>query len=295
MTRNLPATLLVLCISLFPVAPSFAGTPTTPTSPNPTSSTGLLAFADALLEVGESYRAATEYMRVVHHYGDKDDRVLERALTGLGGAYVAAGRWDDAVDAYIQLYKLFPSGETRLKLGSALYKAGKNKEAATLLLYDGGDNKAHTIGTLAWLRQEGEKGAPDDLPKNAVAQVVAEARDVDSKSPALAGVLSAMIPGAGHLYVDRPHDALITFIINGLFIWGTVEAVDKEEWGIAAVLGAAELFWYSGGITGAANGAAKWNEREQGYFERRHEASALPRWTFLAGKDSFGLALGVKW
>jgi TM2 domain-containing membrane protein YozV len=35
-------------------------------------------------------------------------------------------------------------------------------------------------------------------------------------SPALAGLLSALIPGAGHLYAERPVAAILWFLIVGL-------------------------------------------------------------------------------
>ena len=75
-----------------------------------------------------------------------------------------------------------------------------------------------------------------------------------------------MLPGAGHLYVDRPRDAAATFLINGLFIWGR-RARPRGTGGSGGV-GAAEAFWYSGAIVGSVNGAQKWNPREQERFFR---------------------------
>jgi tetratricopeptide (TPR) repeat protein len=260
-------------------------------APGPDTPEGILGFAGSLLEAGETYRAATEYMRVLNHFGD-DAAARQRALEGLGLAYARAGRWDDAVGIYGRLHAEFPSDASRLALGNALYRAGRNAEASRLLLVPEAGRKERVVGTLAWLKLE-EGGQP---PPEALAEIADAHREIPQKSPLVAGLLSAVLPGAGHLYVDRPRDAAATFVINGLFIWGLAESIHRENWGLVGLCGAAEAFWYSGAIVGSVNGAEKWNRREQEHFFGGWEAGATPAlslWT--DGKSAAGLAVNFHW
>jgi len=266
-----------------------AGQAPAETVPPPATPEGVLSFAQALLRSGESFRAVTEYLRFLHHYPDHPE--VPTAVEGLGSAYAQAGRWDEAVSAFFRLSELAPGDRSRRMLGSALYRARRYPESAQVLLGSGPREADSTLGTLAALRA----GAPDPLPRSARADVADEYRGLEKKSPALAGTLSAALPGAGHLYADRPRDAAVSFVVNGLFLWGTYEAVRKEEWALAGVLGLFELGWYTGNIVSAVNAAHKWNQREEGRFFERWEAGALPQWGLVLAPSAAGVALAWRW
>jgi len=94
---------------------------------------------------------------------------------------------------------------------------------------------------------------------------------LEKKSPRTAGTLSALVPGLGQLYVGRPRDAFVAFLLNGLFIWGIVEAVEADNWGAATALGAVELGWYSGNIYSAVSGAHKYNEKKRNHLFNKYK------------------------
>ena len=75
----------------------------------------------------------------------------------------------------------------------------------------------------------------------------------------VAGFLSALVPGAGHIYAGHYGDGVTSFFLNGLFIAGTVVAVRQENYAVAGAVGAIGLPFYIGNIYGAANAANKWN------------------------------------
>jgi len=81
------------------------------------------------------------------------------------------------------------------------------------------------------------------------------------KKPALAGMLSAVIPGAGYAYAGRPGAGFASFLINGLFFWTVSEAVLHRNYAIAATAGALGAGWYAGGIRGAYHSAQQENYR----------------------------------
>ncbi|MDW7708879.1 MAG: hypothetical protein SCH98_00280 [Deferrisomatales bacterium] len=271
---------LLLLLVLSAAAPTRAEEAAPPATPE-----GILSFAQALLAAGESFRAATEYLRFLHHFGEHP-QVL-RAVEGLGRAYAQAGRWDEAAAAFGRL----PDGEeARWLLGSALYRGERYTDAARVLLTPGAPPASATLGTLALLRVGAER-----LSEGARADLADQYRELPRKSPRAAGTLAAVLPGAGHLYTDRPRDAAVSFFLNAAFLWGTYEAARREQWALAGVLGFFELGWYSGNIASAVNAAHKWNRREEGRFFRSREEGALPRWGLVLGPGVTGAGLSWAW
>jgi hypothetical protein len=244
----------------------------------------MISFAAELLKAGESYRAATEYLRVLHFYGG-DAGPRSRALTGLTDAYAAAGRWEDAVGVARALSESAPSPEARLRLGTVLYRAGRFAESAQVL-----QNPESGAG--------GERAAQLPLLKLGAPVVDVELATQwqrrPQKSAWAAGLLSAVVPGAGQVYVDRPRDGAVAFVLNTLFAWGAIEAGRRRNWALCGVLGGVEAVWYAGTITGAVNGALEWNEREDRRFFERHEADRLPTFgAWIAPGGGGGIALTV--
>ena len=257
--------------------------------PPPQDAAGINSFGEALLGLGESYRAATEFMRVLHHFPE-DRENSRRALTGLGRAYTMAGRWGEAAGVYSNIFKSDPSEVNRHRLGASLYQAGSFSPAVSILTGEESDSM-RTLATLAWLK-EGDLSEP---PPGLDANLIHEFKNLPQRSKTTAGVLSALLPGAGHYYVDRPLDGTIAFVVNGLFIWGTVNAAQNGRDELALTLGAIELIWYSGTITGAVAGAAKWNHREKERFFSRHEAGAFPAWSLIPIPGGGALAWTSRW
>ncbi|MBI5015402.1 MAG: tetratricopeptide repeat protein [Deltaproteobacteria bacterium] len=258
--------------------------------PPPATEEGVLSFADALLARGESFRAVTEYQRLLHHFPGAASTA--RALAGLGKAYAHANRWDEACSAFGRLVEVAPSAETRSLLGAAFYGGGRYAEAARVFLAsDPTPEPDAVLGTLALLRGRSEGPAP----ARGRSELVAEYDALRRKSPILAGGLAAALPGAGHLYVGRPRDAAASFVLNAAFLWGTWEAVRRDEWALAGILGFFEIGWYSGNVVSAVNGAHQWNRREERRFFDRHESGLLPSWSFFASPDGASASLAWSW
>ena len=100
--------------------------------------------------------------------------------------------------------------------------------------------------------------APDSAPdaREAIDRHAA-GRD---KKPWLGGVLG-MVPGLGYAYSGEYANAARSIILNGLFIWGMVEAAERDEWGLFAVVAFGEITWYSGSIYGGIDAAHRHNRR----------------------------------
>jgi hypothetical protein len=90
--------------------------------------------------------------------------------------------------------------------------------------------------------------------------------DVPSRSPLLAGSLSAVIPGLGSVYVGRYAEGGLAFFVNALLISATVSSFQHDQPALGSVLGVFALAFYGGSIYAAASGAHKFNDRAQAAY-----------------------------
>ena len=100
--------------------------------------------------------------------------------------------------------------------------------------------------------------------------------DAREKSPALAGVLSAVLPGSGQLYAGSLQAAAVTFVLNSLFIGATVELARDKEYVTAAAAGTAASVFYIGGIINAADLARRRNRLAQQPYADQLEELLVP-------------------
>lgn len=96
------------------------------------------------------------------------------------------------------------------------------------------------------------------------------------KSPALAGVMSAVLPGSGQLYAGSLQAAAVTFVLNSLFIGATVELARDKEYVTAAAAGTAASVFYLGGIINAADLARRRNRIAQQPYADELEELLVP-------------------
>lgn len=85
-------------------------------------------------------------------------------------------------------------------------------------------------------------------------------------SPTAAGIMSALVPGSGYLYVGRPQTAFASLLVNGLFIWTTSAFFRNRYYGPGTTALFLGMGFYLGNIRGSVKAADQFNERE---LERR--------------------------
>lgn len=246
----------------------------------------MMSFADHLFDQGDYYRAITEYERVTFFYpahpltkkaefqiamayfkGEKYGQALQRfravansyaaeeigrrALFMVGETYYYKKEYGQAIDSFENFLARYPDDRqadaARIKMGWSSLRQGDWRQAS---------NEFAKLPAGSPLRSQSEGLAKDSLSYP----------DIPRKSPYLAGGLSAVLPGAGQLYLGRPSDAAISFVLNGLFIWATVEAFDNGNDVTGGVLLFFESGWYLGNVYNAASGAHKYNRRQEQHF-----------------------------
>lgn len=196
------------------------------------------------------------------------ERERDLALRRAGALLWRAEAWEDAAAHFAAMGD---GAAARLGLAASLYHQGRLVPAEALLR-GRDDAEALYLAAFIDLRQrqtttavESFRRLPADSPLRPAAD--AAARRVESwgriprRSPALAGTLSALLPGLGQASLGRWGEAASALLVNGLLIGGTVELARREAWAGAGLLLFFDLGFYGGNVMSAVNGARRFNRR----------------------------------
>ena len=258
-----------------------------PASSHEPSPERVMDFADYLYRMGDYYRAITEFERFAFTYPDHPSVKLARFQ--VAKSYYMGQKWDQAAERFRLLSEEYAKEETGRKslfmLGE-VYLAQMEYQRA-IPVYNSfvktyPDDERRDVAIIQigrcqlWQRdwrlagETFENIGPDSPLRTQAQGLAAGARgfpSIQRKSPVLAGTLSAVLPGAGQFYIGRTTDAVISFLLNGVFIWGAVESFRNGNNVAGGILVAFESGWYLGNIFNATSGAYKFNRRvEQNYL-----------------------------
>ncbi len=241
-----------------------------------------LKLADAFMDEGEYYRAITEFKKFLILFPDSEK--MDYVAFRIGLAYLKGEEYEAAARSFQSLREKYPGSGYAIQAGylegfSQWKKKSYDRARTTLgILADQYPEseyapRALVVISLAALDEDKEEVSRramerflDRYPSHPGAQSVREAetlldryRELPEKSPALAGILSAILPGSGYIYAEHYGDGITAFLINGLFIAGTVTAIHQENYGVAGIVGGVGVPFYLGNIYGSANAAKKRN------------------------------------
>lgn len=192
---------------------------------------------------------------------------------------IALLRLDDRADALADLHSIGSAPATMLLAWA--YATDGDVQAAESAMARLPTPKAMAIATLAVVDDDDAFAARSARLPNAMAvrDAYRRYRDAREKSPAFAGVLSALIPGAGQVYAGSLQAAAVTLVLNGLFIGATVELARDEHYFTAAAAGTAASFFYVGGIMNAVDLARRRNDIAQEPHREALENLLVPELT----------------
>jgi tol-pal system protein YbgF len=244
-------------------------------------------FARQTMERGEYFRAIAEFERFIHFF--PEDEKVPQARYLIGFCYLKVKNYESARKALEKVYKNYSSrpvgGKALFLMGESYYRQGLLKEAQAYFkevieTYPHLDVKHAAQYRLAWSRMKEdkwreasetfmvvEKSSPLYLNSQDLAEMSLKGEALPSKNPRTAGVL-AIIPGLGHLYCERPKDAMVAFLLNGVTIWAAVEAFDEDLQVLGSILILLEVGFYAGNIYSAVNSAHKFNRKVRNDFRR---------------------------
>ena len=181
---------------------------------------------------------------------------------------IALLRLDDRTWALHDLQGLAAGGGEPANVVLAwTYLDDGDREAAAVVLRRLPSPRAAALTAFAALDDRGEFGRrvrqiPDPLqhPARALGERYHTTR---ARSPGFAGVLTALVPGAGQIYAGSWQAAAVTFVLNGLFVTATIELARERYYFSAAATATAASFFYVGGIMNAVDLARRRNQLAQ--------------------------------
>ncbi|MBU4211313.1 MAG: tetratricopeptide repeat protein [Verrucomicrobia bacterium] len=227
-----------------------------------------------------------------------------RAQHQIALCYYKGNRWENAITWFLKIQNQSPQSaigkRAMLNIAEIYYEQRQYNQAVDLLEkflkehkhesaanQDPPANEAKIMlglcylqfGNTAWAA-EIAGGISSNVPQYSAADALAKAAEhfdeIPRKSPVLAGGLSAVLPGAGQIYAQRPVDAAVAFILNGLLIFATYEAFDNDINVLGGMLAVVELSFWGGNVYNAVNNAHKYNRREKdNFFNKLHLKSGF--------------------
>jgi TolA-binding protein len=241
-----------------------------------------LKIADAFLDEAEYYRAVTEFKRFLILF--PDSRRADYALFRTGMACYRGEEYESAARAFASVRELHPGSvhqeKSRYYEALSCWKLKQYAQAEAVLdvlveVYPESEEAPRALAASTVLALE--RGRPaaarrslhrilEHYPGHLLSRRAADAlplvdeyEGLPSKSPSLAGFMSAVLPGSGYIYARHYHDGVTAFLINALAISGTAAGVHQENYPVAGIVGAVGLPFYFANIYGSANAARKWN------------------------------------
>jgi len=281
------ALLFSLSLILLPFFQSFAGSDS-----EASRKSFLIIDADKQFDFAENYFANKEYSRAVNEhkrfvYFFPEDERVELAMYRIGTSYYLGKRFNDAVDAFMDVIdrytdtdfsikSYFMVSESHMKLnalGSAIINLHN-----LIAITDDADVKDEANYRIGWIHLEMasweeakryfSKISTQNQNKYRIEKLYAELekeRSIPKKNPQLAGFAS-IVPGAGYLYCERYQDAFITFLLNGALMYAAYESFDEGHDALGGIISFVGFGFYTANFYGAVSSAHKYNRRKTGQF-----------------------------
>ena len=256
------------------------------TLPAPLRAEQRLPLAEEFFKEGDYFRSITEFRRAIHDSTDEAENL--RLWLHITAAYMNAGRNTEALQSiqkaarlartkHDQAYVCFLTGRV-FAAGGVFVQARKQFETcmadSEFLAILGPDRMRLAIAatyfetgdwdkTLARLKDFETEFANGSLGGEAtlMRQASLGADHIPYRSPVLAGVLSAIVPGLGQVYEGRYWDGLQAFVIVGSLgaLTAALIVSDSNQKSftlmLPIVVGSIGGGFYVSNIYGAANGA----------------------------------------
>ena len=278
---------------------------------NVMSSEEVFFLAKELEKDGDYQRAATEYKRYIvfaKRHPEQENPYKEEAYFQHAVSLEKAGEFDLSLKAYEKFGEHFPKSvrisEGIIKVGGIYEQAGDLKNAKIryeqMISYSPESSHADTARLRLSFIHLSNNAQPEavEMLKNVktnqakeksknILNTISEIEKLKLKRPAMAGTLSALLPGAGHLYVERPRDAGFAFLSNVLLIAGIFEAFDEGHDVLGGVLAFLETGWYTGTIFSAVSLTHKYNQSLKGKYLQQIQ----PFVSFKDNESAAGLAM----
>ena len=249
-------------------------------------------FADSLFQEGDYLNAAHEYKRIlIRHPGLRD---IDFIAFRVAASYQNAGQLKKAIPAYQFLIDTYPNSplveRSTNNIAQCHILLGDRERGVTALenflsKYKGSDLAplAHfTIGMLHIDKNEWTEASriwrevsstyPDSPFAKAstrLARIVKSADTLPRRSPTVAGVLSAIVPGSGQVYSGKTIDGLYAFMSVAVLGSAGVYYTGKARYEVAVPVVVLGVFFYGNSIYRSIQAAQTFNLQHKVRFRSR--------------------------
>ncbi len=249
-------------------------------------------FADSLFQAGDYLNAAHEYKRLLFLHPDAPQ--IDFIAFRVAASYQNAGKLENAIRAYQLLIDTYPKSVlvARAKNNIAqchvlLGDSARGIASLTRFLSEHKESslapRAHfTIGMLHIDKGEWTQASHvwnevfSTYPESPFAKIsdrlARTVKDVDTlprRSPTVAGVLSALVPGSGQAYSGRTMNGLYAFVSVAVLGSASFYYADQERYEVAVPVGVLGLFLYGNSIYQSVQTARAFNIQQERYFRNR--------------------------
>ena len=250
------------------------------------------SFADSLFQEGDYLNAAHEYKRLLFLHPDTPQ--IDFIAFRIAASYQNAGRLENAIGAYQLLIDTYPKSilveRAKNNIAQCHVLSGDSEQGLASLKRFLAEHKGSslapraqfTIGMLHVDKGEWTQAsrALSDVystyPESSFAKVsdrlartVKNADTLPHRSPTVAGVLSALIPGSGQVYSGRTVDGLYTFVSIVVLGSASFYYADQERYEVAIPVGVLSMFFYGNGIYQSIQSAQVFNAQHRAQFRNQ--------------------------
>ena len=249
----------------------------------------ILKFANALYRQGDYLRAAGEYQRYLFYKPQNADGILYQIAVN----YRLGGRADRALQFFETILQEHPcsglASVTRYEMGYSYFLMGQYNQSIRFLhqsqhlIHDKNYRwESQKLIGLNYLMQKRWDDASRllnqfDLQKLPLdfretvpiyRKYAEEGKNLPAKSPMLAGLFSAIVPGTGKIYAGRPNDAVLTLVVLGLTGWQTYNGFhgDGTKSTKGWIFGTLSGLFYLGNVHGSVVAAQVHNRQMEEDF-----------------------------
>ena len=226
-------------------------------------------FGEYLYNSNQYDLAIREFERCV--YLKSDDK---KSYLYLFKIYRKSNAFDKAIDSYKRFSGSLNLDEMDSTFASEYFKLliqnEKYHDADNLLMQNSyfkeNSNLKLSIILLKkdWVGAEEFKNDINIRVAKSLADITDQGFALKKRSPVMAGLFSAIIPGAGKIYAGKWKDGVISFLMTSTSAFLAVRAYNQNKNGIYPwVIGTMSIAYYSGNIYGSSKAVLKYNKEKE--------------------------------
>jgi tetratricopeptide (TPR) repeat protein len=244
----------------------------------------LVDLAEHHYNNSEYYNAITESMRCQFLY--PDGILFPKSMLIMGKSYYKGGDIEKALNIFAECYErftnlneggtaLFYSGLIRFEAGSYQFAAKNFLEYKYVypqgIFYEDAIINLSLIYTFAENYDEAERQLEEynkifpewRLTKKGseLSSILSEAKKRTRKSLYIAGISSALIPGAGYFYTENYKLGIVSFLTNAALIFGIYDGYKRDSKLQMIFFSVIEFSFYNASIVGSIKSADEYNRK----------------------------------